>query len=325
MLQPRACLLGLQKNKVISILGDPVNQKEIKKDKLYNLYFEVEKKLVIVSTEDDKLAGWNFNPPSTWDKNDQEVWRDFSTAPIAALADIYIKKEEFQSALKYVLMLTQLDPSNKVASDVLLSIYQKLGKKDEAMKQIKNLIDKHPDNAVYLIQFGNLFFNMEDYKNAIEQYLKASKADSNNYEAFLNMARSYQNQILDIQAAQTARKEKNPKEYEPLMEKAAENYNKALNVLNKNNGKLSEKIKVLNSLSSIYYAFKKESYLIETIQQLQGIERKAEFAKLPKNEKMDYYNGMIKIYDRDGREFKSEFFNNFSKYSEEVVKKMSEL
>jgi tetratricopeptide (TPR) repeat protein/Mn-dependent DtxR family transcriptional regulator len=62
--------------------------------------------------------------------------------------------------------------------------YQYLDNKEEALKAIKKLIKREPENGLYIDTYGEILMAFKDYELAIEQFQKAMKLDSNSWYSY---------------------------------------------------------------------------------------------------------------------------------------------
>jgi tetratricopeptide (TPR) repeat protein len=69
-----------------------------------------------------------------------------------------------------------------------------LGKKEESIDAIQQLIDKNPDNALYYDTLGEILLYFEDFKEATGKFLKAIVLNKNSwfiYQTYIKLGTCY--------------------------------------------------------------------------------------------------------------------------------------
>lgn len=97
------------------------------------------------------------------------------------IINIYLNSNKLDEAKKYILELT--NPEIKSYYNSL--IFEKQGKKEEALKEYENLFKgtKYKDYAG--INLGNYYFNKKDFKTAREYYIAVDNLESSSYKDFV--------------------------------------------------------------------------------------------------------------------------------------------
>lgn len=331
--------LNMPVEKIEKILGQPIDQKPFETkgaDNFNTLVYKIENKLLFVYTTDFgksgnyKITGWDYNPPRGLSTAELVRPKDLSIEPMAAIAEIYIAREDYSKAQEYIEKITKIDPYNQDAGNALISMFTRMGKKDEALDMLKSMIEKHPDNPAYLVNYGNTLAEDKQYDKAIEMYDKALEINPNEAIALRNKAACYKNQVADIQEKQemletTKNVPRNPDEYVPLLNMASMTYEKSLRT-DEFKKSLLDRYQILISLADIYYVTEKEYELMTVVKKLQLIEKDPKFASLSIDAKKDYYLKLVKVYDRGDREYESkEFFSKFPELRDKAMEKYSSL
>lgn len=70
------------------------------------------------------------------------------------------------------------------ASSYMASAYTKLGNNEKAIETYKNAITRHPDRDDIHLKLGNLYFGLERYGEAAQEYRAAVKLDKNTQNLF---------------------------------------------------------------------------------------------------------------------------------------------
>jgi tetratricopeptide (TPR) repeat protein len=88
-----------------------------------------------------------------------------------------------------------LEPTNEAANNFVVTIYDAMGKKDEASKRFEELIKKDPNSASFRLGYGNLLMQMDKYDEAIVEYSKALELDPiyNEIAHYDNVLKNYYN------------------------------------------------------------------------------------------------------------------------------------
>ena len=73
----------------------------------------------------------------------------------------------------------------------LSASYVETGNLDIALNSFKELVDKEPDNKVYLYNYGVLLLGNDQYEKAVDEFDKALKIDPDYENAIYNLAVTY--------------------------------------------------------------------------------------------------------------------------------------
>lgn len=307
--------LQMPRQDAVVKLGKPVSttgQAGLKEDSLITDLYSIDGKDLYVFYKDNKkdlnfeLEGIRYNPPSNWLPSEQSQWSVFNTAPIGALAQYNYIKGKYQEALKYLKLLSMLEPMNSNINSFLVQIYQDLGKTDEAYSYINSLIKKEPKNKFYLTQLADLYQNDKKYPEAIENYNKALEADPYFENALRNIASAYKNKAS---LKQKEIKEKmdvdknykpNPEDYFPDLRQSAKYFESVSKA-----DKYKNDFKVFSELANIYYVLDDKAKFNNSIEKLESLE-----SLVPASEKEYYYLDMMKLFSILKNNEKTEYYKN---------------
>ncbi len=299
--QKNSFYIGTPRNDVIAKLGKPVlstpgNFNE--KDSTITDLYSIDNKDLFIYYKDNKkdlnytLSGVRYDPPQNWLEAERSAFSPFNTLPIAALAQIYYSKGNYNQALNYLKLLGTLEPNNENANAFLVQIYQDMGKLDEAYSYVNELIQRNPKNKFYWTQLADMQQNSRNYDDAIKSYEKALEIDPLYHIAMRNIAAAYKNKASIIQKEQADKldKDKNYKpvtdEYFPILRKSAEYFEKVAKTKQYMND-----YRVYVDLSNIYFVLNDKDKLDQSLAKLESLE-----STVPEAEKEGYYLNMLKIY-----------------------------
>ena len=272
-----------------------------KGDSIITDMFEVDGKELYVFSERNenlmKVMGWNFDPPSHWLPAEKSIRMDINTAPIAFLAQHYYSEKELEKSLKYIKMIIDLEPENSTNYSAMVSLYQELGKTDEAVGTIQNLIKSEPNNTLYITQLADLYHNLNRFDESIDTYQKALAIDPDFDKANRNLASAYKNRASIKQKIEQDKYDADKKNYKidieaymPDIRLSAKYFAKALESKTYANDMM-----ILSELANIYQVLDDKDNLRKTVRNLEAIE-----FSVPKEKLEDYYLKMLKIYSEMG-------------------------
>jgi tetratricopeptide (TPR) repeat protein len=214
----------------------------------------------------------------------------FFLEPYNTLIQYNLDKNDDLAALENAKKVLKISPDNKRINALIIELYQKLNKVDEAIKSLNEQLAKEPKNTLALGQLGDIYRVTENYDKSIEAYKKAIEIDPKFTAAILNLATSYKNKAGLIQAKQIQESEKDPKyqfkpkEYEPLLVESAKYYSLVLEAPSYENN-----IDVYKELINIYLVLNEKEKLTKAVAKIEGLESEAKDKEL-------YYLDMLKIY-----------------------------
>ncbi|MBS3807077.1 MAG: tetratricopeptide repeat protein [Bacteroidales bacterium] len=110
------------------------------------------------------------------------------------LAQLYQKNEKYREALVYYNKIETRMGFNEQIAILKKMIYTKLGEKEKAVGQVKELIEHFPDEARYYGMLAELYATFKEYDKAGKMYDKLFAIDSTNNLGQLSMVKYYNQQ-----------------------------------------------------------------------------------------------------------------------------------
>lgn len=107
------------------------------------------------------------------------------------LAELYEKNEKYDLALEEYQKVYELNSSN---TNILLKIgklYGNVGRNEEAIDILANILKKQPDYYEASIILADILNSKQEYKEAIQVYMNALKYKPADYELYYNIAMTY--------------------------------------------------------------------------------------------------------------------------------------
>lgn len=247
-----------------------------------------------VKNGENYVLSWSYDPPKNILQAEREIVPDAITQPINSLASIYYRKKEKDNSLKYFRIVSSIDPQDENANSAIVTLYQELGKPDEAIKAINENVKKNPQNPIFIAQLGDVYMNQGDYDKAIQQYENALKVKPDFDAALRNVAACYGNKAAKAQQEQNdlvnegKAKTVDTNTYHPALRKAAEYFTKATKT-----STYEKDPDVWGDLCNIYMALlpKEKSLFESTLSKLESLER-----NISNDKKEQYYFKLLKIY-----------------------------
>ncbi len=159
----------------------------------------------------------------------------YSTSVLSSVVFIYLnQKEDQETALKYVRLGQEKFPEELNYQRQEVDILIKMDKIDEAIIQLKNALEKEPENELLVSNLAMLYDMTEDDENAELYYVKALEMKPDDRNALINLSVLY---IGKGDAIMHAVNELSIKEYSKNIDKAEkeafEEYKKTLPLLEK--------------------------------------------------------------------------------------------
>lgn len=253
--------------------------------------------------KDYKVIGWKVVKDNKVPRTKQDQYINAVTMdvePYFQFANAYFVKKEpdyikAANALKAVIII---DPNEQQANEFIVSCYQMAKKPEEALKYVTEIIERFPNNPRYYMKYADMCLQFNKYDEAITNYEKALqfKVDSLNPLIWRNLGATYKNKAAIIQekqkqaaeAAKTEGKEYKPapEEYDPYVKQSLELLEKAMNA------KFSDDFSLVFDVYELYKATKNEAKATAMLSKMVALE-----TKVPKDNLLDYYGRMLRIYD----------------------------
>ncbi len=297
--------INMSRDEALSTLGEPEDTfgtktgQEAEADSLITDLITVDNKPLYLYSrmkpdEQPKVVGWYYDPPENVPEFEKKQQQNIDIGPMAALAQIYYDNKEYDKALKYVNKIRIVDPTNSQANSFLVQIYHVQGKSDEALKAVRDMAQNNPNNKLYRAQYGDLLLNMKKWDKAIEQYEKALEIDPDYAYAMVFLASALKNKAKDIQNEQIDKLDEDPKyeadpqEYFPLLERAAQYFEKSLDY-----EQYSNDIDILGELINVYEVLDRKNKVATYLAELESLEFLVE-----ERNKEKYYRTMCSVYTK---------------------------
>lgn len=290
--------LNMYRDEVLKNIGQPERTEKDEKRNLLTDKIVYEGNDIYVSYAKEKEAqsyiveGYRTQIPNSWTEDMAMGFTQIITDPFAALADIYMKKENYDEAYKYADDLTILLPNNENYKRFKIGILQRSGKEDVALNELEKSTKEDPDNPRLWLQYADLLSNLGKNEEAVEKYKKVLELDPDNGYALFNLATTLKNIAAKVQV-QEQDKLSEDKDYEintelyfPTLNESAEYYQKSLN-----SKEFKDNYKVLMELANIYQVTENEDKLTQVLRKLENKESEVE----PEN-KRKFYLDLLKIY-----------------------------
>ena len=110
------------------------------------------------------------------------------------LAQLYQKNQKYREALKYYDKIEERVGFNEQIAILKKMVYTRLGEREKAVSQVKQLIGHFPDEARYYGMLAELYATFKEYDKADEMYDKLFALDSTNNLGQLSMVKYYNQQ-----------------------------------------------------------------------------------------------------------------------------------
>lgn len=111
--------------------------------------------------------------------------------PVARLAQIYIDKEKYEKALKYLLLLNNADEDNLNVRVKIGLIYVERKMFDRAIETFKGILDKTPEAEKVRFYLGSVYEEVKKYEDAIEQFKKIAPSSSVHVDSVIHVGYLY--------------------------------------------------------------------------------------------------------------------------------------
>jgi tetratricopeptide (TPR) repeat protein len=112
-------------------------------------------------------------------KTDEKLGEEMTAKAMAGIGDIYLKKEDFESAQNYFEQSIELLPDNETLAYNVGEIYFANQKLDEAIRYYGIAIQINPDWGPPYYRRGLVYVSKSDYQSAKEDFQKFLEVDPN--------------------------------------------------------------------------------------------------------------------------------------------------
>ncbi|MFX1489439.1 MAG: tetratricopeptide repeat protein, partial [Promethearchaeota archaeon] len=109
-------------------------------------------------------------------------------------ASILKIQKDIKAGLKIIEGLINKYPDNNELQNYKAYWLRYLGRKEEAIEVIKNLIKQEPKKAIYYDTYGEILLYFEDYEEAAQKFLKATLLNEDNwfiYQTYIKLGTCY--------------------------------------------------------------------------------------------------------------------------------------
>ncbi len=258
------------------------------------------------------VEGWRNGSPATRAEAEKERFTTFDVRPYMQIAAIYYNRKEYESAIKYVDLAANIDPSDEQITALRTAIYEAQGKTDAMLQSYEQLLQTDPNNLTTRVNYAAALNRTGAYDKAIEQFNKVLSADPNNDNALFNIAAAYKNKASEIQKAEKQKFDANPKykenedAYFPMLQKSAEYFERYKNI-----PAHRTEFTALQQLANIYEVTRDKTKLKVIMAELEAVE----YANTSNSA---YYNLMGSLYAKQNQIEKSKKY--FDKETELLKK-----
>jgi len=188
------------------------------------------------------------------------------------LSESYLAKNDTVGALEVMLKGLKEYPSNSSILVLLISIYEKNNKIEEAIKYLDLAISKQPGNESFQLFRGALFERLQNTDEAIKCYEKAIELKPGYMDAFYNLGIIYYNRGVKKNDVANSVPSNQPEKYNIEKNKADIEFKKALPYLEKAHELNSRDKITLESLKNVYYRLKILDKYAEIVEKLKNIQ-----------------------------------------------------
>jgi Flp pilus assembly protein TadD len=292
--------LAMPRGQMLKVVGTPQQQKM---DSLANNQGVLYKDLVTingvtayvfsqqVAQDDATVIGWSVQPPSHLTTG--ELWRvrQFSLSPLKNLAYLHFSAGKKQDALHVIGVVQKVAPKDVELSTLKTQLLADLGQTDQALMEAAALVNKHPENVTYKLQYAALLSNVNKVAEANVQYTHVLNIESSNETALYNLAANFKNIASTKQRDEFDKLEKNSKyqvntQYLDDLGKAAGYFELLRNI-----AKYRDDLIVMEQLINIYEVRGQKQKVQSMIGEFESLESKYASTK-------DYWQILEGVYAR---------------------------
>lgn len=108
---------------------------------------------------------------------------DASARALAAIGEIYLKKEDYEKAQSYLLKAIELYPKDEILAYNIGEIFFNSNKMDEAIKYFELAAQIRKDWEKPYLKLGYVYLNKTEYKKALENFNKFLEVESESPDA----------------------------------------------------------------------------------------------------------------------------------------------
>ncbi len=123
---------------------------------------------------------------------------------VLLLYQLYEQEKDYENAIKTIDRLEVLQGKSEQLSYRKSDIYRALGKKDEAIAEMKALADEHPNDPTYRCIYADVLMSTGDIDGALKIFNDVLREDSTNVRALLSMYAYYADDMQNDKAVAMA-------------------------------------------------------------------------------------------------------------------------
>ncbi|MBU3742560.1 MAG: hypothetical protein FGM24_09800 [Candidatus Kapabacteria bacterium] len=308
--------LGMNRGALLKGMGTPLQTKidSLPEAIVYKDRFDVGGRMLLVfaaaegGNADAVVEGWTYAPASTISESEQWRSRMTSINPIKALAFTAYNRGNYEESLTWCNHVGAAKPLDTDLNPLRTELFARLGRTDQAVTELKNLIAKDPNNVTNRIQYAGILMNEDKFDEAIAEYNEVLRREPVNETALFNMAAVYKNRAVKAQNVERAKQQADRKytpdeSYMKDLGLSAEYFVKLRTIF-----KYRDDLTVLEQLANIYEVRREKKQVAEIIMELEALrERYANDRK--------YFEIMEGVYARNNMQDKA-------KEMEQILSKM---
>lgn len=117
-----------------------------------------------------------------------------------ALAEIYERQEKFKIATEEYIRASNIRPSEDIIQYKIAYLFNKCGNQNESIKILQELLRKKPEWEDASLLLGDILYEQEKFKEAVNVYLDAINYHPENYDLYYNLGMVY-TRLNDFQSA----------------------------------------------------------------------------------------------------------------------------
>jgi len=241
--------------------------------------------------DDAAVEGWTYNPAQTLIED--ERWRTHivSMLGLKELAFVTYKRGNIAESFDWSTIITTLKPNDPDFMIFRIQLLQELGKGEEALADMRGLVDKSPGNVAYRLPYALLLARTDKQREAIEQFKAVLELNATNETALYNLGAEYKNAASVKQLAELDKKDQNKKykidqSYLDDLSMSAQYFERLRKTV-----KYRDDLVVMEQLANVYEVRQDATKLKSIMQELEALEDQYRTSK-------EYYRIMAGLYGR---------------------------
>ncbi len=309
LFKSKGLTIGMTPNEFTKILGKPIETYDYKQllqpgkqDTISYYKYKIDGEPLYIFTKHNPNAkktgimGWRFTEDITP--------YSFDITPTFELANLAFDEKDYNTSLKYINEIKQLDPTNQFANRFMVQIFDAQGNPELAMKSMEKFTLEQPNNPDYKAQYGDILLRNKRYLEATAQYEAALKIRPNDNNTKKVLGSAYKNYAVELQKAEFDKLEKDAKyeinesTYLPMLNKSKAAFEDVLK-----DPEFANDYAIYLELADIYAATKDDAKFKQTLDKL--IQLKDE---IPLDNRQYYLGRMVFWLDKSNNAQQLEIF-----------------